>query len=438
LSLQFYSGKTLLAKAVAGEAGVPFFAASGSEFEEMFVGVGAKRIRELFANAKKRAPAIIFIDEVDAVGGKRTQRDLSSTRMSLNQLLVEMDGFNESSGVVVIAATNFPQMLDPALTRPGRFDKHVTVPLPDVRGRTEILSHYGNKVQMSPDVDLSVVARGTPGASGADLYNLINSAAIRASALGHAGVTMEDMEFARDKILMGAERKTHVMAESERKNTAYHEGGHALVALHTDGADPLHKATILPRGMALGLTHLLPEADVYSRSRRQLLAQLDVCMGGRIAEEMIQGHDGVTTGASNDLETATKIARRMVLEFGMGETGSLPYRTAKSEDDLKMMSAEAKKELDSEINRILRESYERARRILAEHRDELERLAAALLKYETLDREQIIAAVRGEKIPHLSTYLHAAKPPVVPTPTPTPIAGAPATPSAGVPAVSRS
>ena len=290
------TGKTLLARAVAGEAGVPFFYCSGSEFEEMYVGVGARRVRELFSAAKKASPCIIFIDEVDAIGGTRKMKDHQAMRMTLNQLLVELDGFNPNDGIIVIGATNFPELLDKALVRPGRFDRQVVVPLPDLNGRKQIIDMYISKITCAPDVDTLVLARGTAGCSGAELDNLINMAAIKASQENKDAVSMAELEYAKDKILMGAERKSAFMAEEERRLTAYHEGGHALVALYTDGAHPIHKATIMPRGQALGMVHLMPEKDEYSVSRKQLLAQLDVCMGGRVAEEMIFGDENVTTG----------------------------------------------------------------------------------------------------------------------------------------------
>ena len=293
------TGKTLLARAVAGEAGVPFFFMSGSEFDEVYVGVGAKRIRELFNAARSKAPAIIFIDELDAVGGKRNERDAAYVKQTLNQLLTELDGFSQDSGVIILGATNFPQLLDKALTRPGRFDRHVVVPLPDVRGRMQILKHHMTNIQAAPDVDVSIIARQTPGFSGAELENLINQAAVRASSKKQSMVTVLDFEWAKDKIMMGAERRSAIIQEKDKIMTAYHEGGHALVAMFTAGADPVYKATIMPRGQALGITFRLPEMDQVSKSKRQYLADIDVCMGGKVAEELIYGDDDVTSGASS-------------------------------------------------------------------------------------------------------------------------------------------
>jgi len=313
------TGKTLLAKAVAGEAGVPFFSASGSEFEEMYVGVGARRVRDLFAAAKERAPCLIFIDEIDAIGGSRKAKEQQSMRLTLNQLLVELDGFNTNSGVIVLAATNFPELLDKALVRAGRFDRHITVPLPDIRGRTEILDMYTKKLPLATDVDCKTLARGTPGYSGADLSTMVNDAAIHASMRGSNTVKQEDFEYAKDKMFMGPERKSAFLTPESRRLTAYHEGGHAIVAINTDGAHPVHKATIMPRGNALGMVFQLPSGDQTSVSRKQLVAEMDVCMGGRAAEEMIFGKDNVTTGASSDMRRATQIARAMVLKYGMSD-----------------------------------------------------------------------------------------------------------------------
>ena len=389
------TGKTLLAKAIAGEAGVPFFYASGSEFEEMFVGVGARRIRDLFEAAKLHTPCIVFIDEIDAVGSKRGSKDTQSVKMTLNQLLVELDGFRENQGVIVVAATNFPELLDPALVRPGRFDRKVAVPLPDVKGRREILDLYASRIP-ADGVDIDAIARGTPGASGADLANLVNVAALRASVAGKDSVTTDDFEFAKDKIQMGNERKSAIIPLEVRKMTAYHEGGHALVALHTDGAMDLHKATIMPRGSALGMVHQLPsERDSYQRTRKQMLASLDVCMGGRVAEELVFGADEVTSGASSDIQKATQIAEQMVTRFGMDASGQvgivhLPRDGKQSDETLKA--------IDDEIRRLLNESYSRAKRVLTSHRTELERLAAALLKHETLSRDDIRRVLRGEQL----------------------------------------
>lgn len=293
------TGKTLLARAVAGEAGVPFFFMSGSEFDEVYVGVGAKRVRELFANARAKSPAIIFIDELDAIGGKRKEKDYAHSKQTLNQLLVDLDGFSPSSGVIILAATNFPELLDSALTRPGRFDRQVVVPLPDAKGRTEILKHYMKEVRFGPNVDPSLLARGTPGFSGAELENLVNQAAVRASRKRQQFVFMEDFEWAKDKIMMGAERRSAIIPPQERKMTAYHEGGHTLVALYTEGHTPVYKVTIMPRGQALGLTHYLPDADVHSITKKQYLASIDSALGGKIAEELIYGADNVTSGCSS-------------------------------------------------------------------------------------------------------------------------------------------
>jgi ATP-dependent metalloprotease len=311
------TGKTLLARAIAGEAGVPFFYASGSEFEEMYVGVGARRVRDLFEAAKARTPCIIFIDEIDAIGSTRQLKEQGAMKMTLNQLLVEMDGFEQNNGVIVIGATNFADVLDSALLRPGRFDKHVTVPLPDVAGRKEVLDHYLSTIPVDDDVSVDVLARGTPGMSGAELSNLVNQAALKASLDGEDAVTHAVLEYAKDKILMGAERKSALISPESARLTAYHEGGHALVATKTKGAHPIHKATIMPRGQALGMVMQLPTGDQTSMSRRQMLADLDVCMGGRVAEEVVFGADEVTSGASSDLMQATRLAREMVTKWGM-------------------------------------------------------------------------------------------------------------------------
>ncbi|GHP05556.1 ATP-dependent zinc metalloprotease FTSH [Pycnococcus provasolii] len=398
------TGKTLLAKAVAGEAGVPFFYCSGSEFEEMFVGVGARRVRDLFQAAKRRnTPCIIFIDEIDAIGGSRNPKDQQYMKMTLNQLLVELDGFNPSEGIIVIAATNFPESLDKALVRPGRFDRHVVVPNPDVKGRQQILELYGAQVVLDKDVDLNVLARGTPGFSGAELSNLVNIAAIYAATKDRKAVTLEDLEYAKDKILMGSERKTLSVSDKSRKLTAYHETGHALVALYTEGAMPLHKATIVPRGRSLGLTMQLPDDkhDSTSESKRQLLARLDVCMGGRVAEELIFGADEITTGASHDLQQATRIARNMVLRFGFSEsrttaggaTLATPAWGLSSSDGMEngyeSLSSESKVVIEREVASLLSSSYERVRKLLKTHDKDLNRVAQALIDRETLSGTQI-------------------------------------------------
>ncbi len=378
------TGKTLLAKAIAGEAGVPFYYTSGSAFEEMFVGVGARRVRDLFSEAKKRAPCIIFIDEVDAIGGSRQQRDQQNMKMTLNQLLVEMDGFEENNGVIVIAATNFPEGLDKALVRPGRFDKHVSVPLPDVRGRKQILTLYGNKIELSSDVDLDTVAQGTPGFTGADLSNLINQAAIKASMDGLSAVSSSILDWAKDKIMMGSERKSALIDPKTKKCTAYHEGGHALIAVKSPNAEPVHKATILPRGNALGMVIQLPEGDQTSYTRAQLMAKLDVLMGGRVAEELLFGDMGYSTGPSNDFEQASKLARQMVSKWGMSDKVGLV-----SHKDGTETSEAYKRVVDEEVQKLVTESYERAKAMIMANRKDLDRLAKALLEHETLTGEEV-------------------------------------------------
>ncbi|KAI8870394.1 ATP-dependent metallopeptidase Hfl, partial [Ramicandelaber brevisporus] len=387
------TGKTLLARAVAGEAGVPFFFMAGSEFDEVYVGLGAKRIRELFAAARRKSPSIVFIDELDAIGAKRSAKDQTYIKQTLNQLLVDLDGFSPSEGVIFIAATNFPEMLDKALVRPGRFDRHVNVPLPDVRGRIQILSLHTKNVPLDPTVDISVIARGTPGFSGADLANLVNHAAIQASRDGSRTVLMRHLDFAKDKILMGAERRSAVVTAESKRRTAYHEGGHALMALRTQGAIPLHKATVMPRGMSLGMTVQLPELDKDSYTRQEYLAMIDVSMGGRIAEELIYGVDHASSGAHNDLQKATQIATQMVTQFGMDETvGLISY----SDEERQLLSTPTKQRIEDAIKRLLHESRERTINCLNEHRDDLERLATGLIEFETLSREEIDAILRGE------------------------------------------
>ena len=387
------TGKTMLARAIAGEAGVPFFYTSGSEFEEMFVGVGARRVRDLFAAAKKTSPCIIFIDEIDAIGGSRNPKDQQYMKMTLNQLLVELDGFKSSEGVIVIAATNFPESLDKALVRPGRFDRHVVVPNPDVKGRSQILESHFKGIKKAADVDLTTIARGTPGFSGADLANLINIAALRAASEGAKAVDMQALEYAKDRILMGAERKSAVISEKNRKLTAYHEGGHALVALYTDGAHPVHKATVVPRGMALGMVMQLPESDdETSVTRKQLLAKLDVAMGGRAAEELIFGAADVTTGASSDLEQATRLARAMVTKYGMSD---LVGQVAIGYEDLATgkISSETRALVESEVKKLLTAAHQRAVGILKAHEKELHTLAKELIEKETLSGRQIVELV---------------------------------------------
>ncbi|KAF9084533.1 hypothetical protein BGX29_010412 [Mortierella sp. GBA35] len=389
------TGKTMLARAVAGEAGVPFFFMSGSEFDEMYVGVGARRVRELFAAARARAPSIVFIDELDAIGARRNPKDQTYMKQTLNQLLVELDGFSQTEGVIIIAATNFPELLDKALVRPGRFDRHVNVPLPDVRGRMQILKHHLKNINTSPAVDISVIARGTPGFSGADLANLINQAAIQASREGVSEVGIKQFEHAKDKILMGVERRSQVVTMESKKLTAYHEGGHALVALYTPGAMPLHKATIMPRGNALGVTVQLPDMDKDSFTRKEYLAQLDVAMGGRVAEEMIFGQENVTSGCSSDIVHATKVAKAMVTQFGMSEKVG---PVAHNEEDMMVLSTPTKLMIESETKSLIEAAQARATLLLKTHKEELHRLAKALVEYETLTQEEIRRAIEGKPI----------------------------------------
>jgi len=396
------TGKTLLAKAIAGEARVPFFSISGSDFVEMFVGVGASRVRDMFEQAKKNAPCIIFIDEIDAVGrhrGAGIGGGNDEREQTLNQLLVEMDGFEGGEGIIVIAATNRPDVLDPALLRPGRFDRQVVVPLPDIRGREQILKVHMRKVPIGKTVDTAVIARGTPGFSGADLANLINEAALFAARGAKKLVEMEDFEFAKDKVMMGAERRSMVMPEEERLNTAYHESGHAVVAaVLKENTDPVHKVTIIPRGRALGLTMQLPEEDRYSHDRDYLLARIAVLMGGRIAEEIFMKQ--MTTGASNDFEVATNMAYNMAARWGMSDAlGTRVY--AESEQEMmsgqkKRMSGETAKLLDSEVSRIIDEEYDRAKKILEDNSDKVEVMTKALMEWETIDADQIAEIMEGK------------------------------------------
>ncbi len=399
------TGKTLLAKAIAGEAKVPFFSISGSDFVEMFVGVGAARVRDMFEQAKKHAPCIIFIDEIDAVGRQRGAGmggGNDEREQTLNQLLVEMDGFEGSAGVIVIAATNRPDVLDPALLRPGRFDRQVVVPLPDIRGREQILLVHMRKIPMAPDVRADILARGTPGFSGADLANLVNEAALFAARGNKRLVDMDDFEHAKDKIMMGAERKNMVMPEEERRNTAYHEAGHAVVAYSLDKTDPVHKVTIIPRGRALGLTMQLPTEDRYSMDREQLLQNISVLFGGRIAEEVFMKH--MTTGASNDFERATEMARRMVTQWGMSDAlGPMVYGENEGEVFLgrsvtthKTVSEATMQKVDLEIRRIIDEQYAIARKILEDARDKVEVMAHTLLDWETIDADQIKDIMTGQ------------------------------------------
>ncbi|WVW80572.1 hypothetical protein I302_102558 [Kwoniella bestiolae CBS 10118] len=389
------TGKTMLARAVAGEAEVPFLFASGSSFDEMFVGVGAKRVRELFAAARKKAPAIVFIDELDAIGSKRSAKDQHYMKQTLNQLLVELDGFEQSEGVIIIAATNFPESLDKALTRPGRFDRHVVVGLPDVRGRIEILKHHMGEVAFDVDVDASIIARGCPGMSGADLQNLVNQAAVKASREGAKTVGLKHFEWAKDRILMGAERKSHFVTEESKRATAYHEGGHALVALHTPGAMPLHKVTIMPRGQALGITFQLPEQDKDSYTRREYNAMIDVALGGRAAEEMVFGHDDVTSGCSSDLQRATDVAARMIRSYGFSEKVGL---VAHGDEESVYLSGKKKDEIESEIRGFLDTSMDRAKYLLKTREQELHTLANALVEYETLSLDEVRQVLAGKKL----------------------------------------
>jgi cell division protease FtsH len=416
------TGKTLLARAIAGEAKVPFFSISGSDFVEMFVGVGAARVRDMFEQAKKHAPCIVFIDEIDAVGRQRGAGlggGNDEREQTLNQLLVEMDGFEATMGVIVIAATNRPDVLDPALLRPGRFDRQVVVPLPDIRGREEILKVHMRKVPLAPDVKPDIIARGTPGFSGADLANLVNEAALFAARGNKRLVDMDDFERAKDKIIMGAERRSMVMPEEERRNTAYHESGHTIVARMLPKTDPVHKVTVIPRGRALGVTMQLPTEDRYSQDRERLLSMIAVLFGGRIAEELFMNQ--MTTGASNDFERATEIARRMVTQWGMSdELGTMVYGENEGEVFLgrsvtthKSVSEATMQKVDAEIRRIIDQQYRVARKILEENREKVEVMAKALLEYETLDADQIGDIMSGKppRPPKPTGSQPAAKPP---------------------------
>ncbi len=401
------TGKTLLARAIAGEANVPFFSISGSDFVEMFVGVGASRVRDLFEQGKKNAPCIIFIDEIDAVGrhrGAGLGGGHDEREQTLNALLVEMDGFESNEGVILIAATNRPDVLDPALLRPGRFDRRVVVARPDVKGREEILRVHTRKVPLSDDVELSIIARGTPGFSGADLANLVNEAALWAARQNRKFVMMVDFEMSKDKVMMGVERRSMILSDEEKKNTAYHEAGHALVAAMTPGADPVHKVTIIPRGMALGLTMQLPEDDKHTYTREYLEAMLAVLMGGRSAEEIFLGH--ITTGAGNDIERATDLARNMVCEWGMSELGPLAY--GKKDEAIFLgreitqhrdYSEDTAIQIDKEVKRIVNGGYENAKRLLSNNRDTLERIAQALLEREVIDANEVKMLMEGKPLP---------------------------------------
>jgi cell division protease FtsH len=418
------TGKTLTARAVAGEANVPFFSISGSDFVEMFVGVGASRVRDMFEQAKKNAPCIIFIDEIDAVGrhrGAGLGGGNDEREQTLNQLLVEMDGFEANEGIIIIAATNRPDVLDPALLRPGRFDRQVVVPNPDVTGREKILRVHVKPVPISSDVDLKTIARGTPGFSGADLANLVNEAALLAARRGKRVVTSRDFEDAKDKVMMGAERRSMAMSEDEKKLTAYHEGGHAIVALNTPESDPVHKATIVPRGRALGMVMQLPEGDRYSMNFTQMTSRLAVMMGGRVAEELIFGKDKITSGAASDIQQATRLARMMVTRWGYSdELGTVAYGENQDEVFLGMsmgrqqnVSEATAQKIDEEVKRLVETGLQEARRILVEKGQDLERLAQALLRYETLSGEEIAAVIRGEELARADEV-----PPVQLPPTP--------------------
>ncbi|TCT03946.1 ATP-dependent zinc metalloprotease FtsH [Aquabacter spiritensis] len=414
------TGKTLLARAIAGEANVPFFTISGSDFVEMFVGVGASRVRDMFEQAKKNAPCIIFIDEIDAVGrhrGAGLGGGNDEREQTLNQLLVEMDGFEANEGIILIAATNRPDVLDPALLRPGRFDRQVIVPNPDVVGREQILKVHARKIPIAPDVNLKVIARGTPGFSGADLANLCNEAALMAARRNKRMVTMSEFEDAKDKVMMGAERRSLVMTEEEKMLTAYHEGGHAIVALSVPATDPVHKATIIPRGRALGMVMQLPERDKLSMSYEQMTSRLAIMMGGRVAEELVFGHDKVTSGAASDIEQATRLARMMVTRWGFSsELGTVAYGENQDEVFLGMsvqrhqnVSESTAQMIDKEVRRLVDEGYAEATRILNEKREELEALARGLLEYETLSGDEIVDLLGG-KPPVRDTVIEPANP----------------------------
>jgi len=418
------TGKTLLARSVAGEANVPFFTISGSDFVEMFVGVGASRVRDLFEQGKKNAPCIIFIDEIDAVGrhrGAGLGGGHDEREQTLNALLVEMDGFDTNEGVILVAATNRPDVLDPALLRPGRFDRRVVVDRPDLRGREQILKVHTRNTPLAESVDLSIIARGTPGFSGADLANLVNEAALNAARFNKKKVEMIDFEYAKDKVMMGPERKSMIMTEEEKKNTAYHEGGHALVAALLPDADPLHKVTIIPRGRALGVTMQLPIEDKYSHTKEYLEATITVMMGGRIAEEKFLGH--MTTGAGNDIEKATDLARKMVCEWGMSEMGPLTFGKVEGEIFLgrdfgrtQDYSEETANQIDAEVKRIVTAAYAQASKIIGEHENVMHRLARLLLEKEVLDGEEVIQLISEETGVEIAKLRKTGppKPPILP------------------------
>ncbi|MGB8623652.1 MAG: ATP-dependent zinc metalloprotease FtsH [Paracoccaceae bacterium] len=401
------TGKTLLARAIAGEAGVPFFTISGSDFVEMFVGVGASRVRDMFEQAKKNAPCIVFIDEIDAVGRSRGVGyggGNDEREQTLNQLLVEMDGFEANEGIIIVAATNRPDVLDPALLRPGRFDRQVQVPNPDIKGREKILGVHARKVPLGPNVDLRIIARGCPGFSGADLANLVNEAALMAARIGRRFVTMEDFENAKDKVMMGAERRSMVMTEDEKKLTAYHEAGHAIVGLNVPQHDPIHKATIIPRGRALGLVLSLPERDQLSVTYTKYKSKIAMAMGGKVAEELVFGKENVTSGAASDIQQVSKIARAMVTQFGFSESlGNIDYANEQQSylgtySQGGNISPETQERIDEEVRKIVEEGYETAKRILTEKSEEHHRLAQALLEYETLTGNEITKAIAGEPL----------------------------------------
>ena len=416
------TGKTLLARAIAGEAGVPFFTISGSDFVEMFVGVGASRVRDMFEQGKKNAPCIIFIDEIDAVGrhrGAGLGGGNDEREQTLNQLLVEMDGFEANEGVILIAATNRPDVLDPALLRPGRFDRQIVVPNPDIDGRTKILEVHMKKVPLAPDVEARILARGTPGFSGADLANLVNEAALLAARKNKKVVTMKELEAAKDKVMMGVERKSMVMSDEEKEMTAYHEAGHAIVSLHYPASDPIHKATIIPRGRALGMVMRLPESDKISYKREKMYADLAVAMGGRVAEELVFGYEKVSSGASSDIQYATRLSRAMVAEWGMSnQLGPVHYAAETSEPFLGHtmgtragnVSPDTVKLIDDEVKRLVEEAHHNATRILTEHRDQLDILAKGLLEYETLSGDEIKQLLAGGPIVRVDTTTKPKKP----------------------------
>ncbi|GAP88638.1 putative ATP-dependent metallopeptidase [Rosellinia necatrix] len=436
------TGKTLLARAVAGEAGVPFFYMSGSEFDEVYVGVGAKRVRELFAAAKAKSPSIVFIDELDAIGGRRNARDAAYVKQTLNQLLTELDGFDQTANVIIIGATNFPELLDKALTRPGRFDRHVTVDLPDVRGRLAILQHHAKKIKAEKDVDLKAIALTTSGLSGAELENIVNQAAVHASKNKAKMVGRKDFDWAKDKVILGAERKSMVISAKEKEMTAYHEAGHALVNLLTKGSSTtLYKVTILARGPTLGHTASLPEMDKYSFTADNFLAQIDVALGGKLAEEIVYGPNNVTSGASSDLQAATRAAFTMVASLGMStKLGNMEYGSR-----YETLSSETKALVEAEVQRTVNEAYERARKLLIDHRKELDLLAKALVDYETLNKEEVEKVIRGLPLPDRMivpkgpmTIPASAKPPS-PTDAVQPVPGSePPPPPAAPPAVAPS